>query len=353
MYDVAVVGTGISGLMTALRVSEKGYKTLVLERTKEISSPCHGAEAMGYEGFGASDIVRDSIVRRLNKMESISPNGTVICQEKEHITVERPKLDKYLYDRAISNGTVVKFSESFKGIRDSNVLTEKDRYEASIIVGADGAVSAVRKLLGIKKPDKIIKCFQYNLVPPEDYDLGTHREIYSNEFCKGLSVWMTPTQETLWIGLGTLEDNPKDKMQRFKPTRKLIKKSKILSEKCGFIPYGYSESFVNGNVVLVGDAAGCPNPLSGGGLRRAAHTAELASKHIIETLETGSNCLPRYQAEWESIYKKDFDRKIELKNRFMELSDLQIDAGFEQIVRDGIKVNDTEEIMRLALQLGK
>ena len=353
MYEAAVVGAGISGLMTALRISEKGYKALVLERTKELNSPCHGAEAMGYEGFGTLDIVRDSIVRRLNKMESISPNGTVICQEKEHITVERPKLDKCLYDRATSNGAVVKFFESFKGLKGSKVLIEKGEYEASIIVGADGAVSAVRRFLGIKKPDKIIKCFQYHLIPPKDYDLETHREIYSNEFCKGLSVWMTPTQETLWLGLGTIEGNPKDKMHRFKPARKIIEKSKILSQKCGFIPYGYSESFVKGNVVLVGDAAGCASPMTGGGLRRAAHSAELASKHIIKTLETGVDYLPRYQTEWESIYKKDFDKKIELKNRFMKLSDSQIDTGFEQIVNSGIKISDTEEIIKAILQLRK
>jgi flavin-dependent dehydrogenase len=353
MYEVAVVGAGISGLMTALRVSEKGYKTLVLERTKEISSPRHGAEAMGYEGFGTLDIVKDSIVRRLNKMESLSPNGTVIRQEKEHITVERPKLDECLYDEAISNGVDVRFSSQFKGIKNSKVLTEKGSYEASIIVGADGAVSAVRRFLGIKNPDKIIKCFQYHLIPPEDYDLETHREIYSNEFCKGLSVWMTPMHDSLWFGLGTLKGNPKENIQRFKPAKEIIGKSKILSQKCGFIPYGYSDSFVNGNVVLVGDAAGCASPMTGGGLRRAAHSAELVSKYIIETLETGLNCLPRYQAEWESIYKKDFDRKIGLKNRFMELSDSQIDDGFEQIVRDGIKISDTEEIMKAILQLGK
>ncbi|NIO43964.1 MAG: FAD-binding protein [Candidatus Aenigmarchaeota archaeon] len=352
MYDTIVVGAGISGLMTALRISEKGYKTLILEKTKELSAPHHGAEAMSCKEFGTLDIIKDSIVRKFNRMENISPNRTPITfYGGKHIVVKRPKLEKCLLEEVLSNNVDIKFSESFKGIKNSRILTGKNDYEANIVVGADGAVSTVRRFLGIKKPEKIIKCFQYHLIPPEDYDLETHREILSNEFCKGLCVWITPTEESVWLGLGTLEGNPKEKMHSFEVTKDFIEKSKILSNKFGFIPYGYSESFVSDNVTLVGDAAGCVNPISGGGLRRAAHSAELASKYIIETLETSSNCLKNYQIEWESIYKKDFDRKIELKDRYMRLFDSQINSGFEQIISNEIDVGSTEEIMKIILQL--
>ena len=86
MYDVVIAGAGISGLMTALRVSEKGYKTLVLERAKEVNAPGHAAEAISYKEFGTLDIIKNSIVRRFNKMENISPNATPISfYGREHI----------------------------------------------------------------------------------------------------------------------------------------------------------------------------------------------------------------------------------------------------------------------------
>lgn len=105
--------------------------------------------------------------------------------------------------------------------------------------------------------------------------------------------------------LKSLNQENTDKTTR-KITEKIIaeylgaKEYKIIDKHGGIIRYsrGLKDTFYKNKVVAVGDAVSAINPRGGEGIRYAMQTANLASDHIIEYLDTGKENFENYRKMW-------------------------------------------------------
>jgi 3-(3-hydroxy-phenyl)propionate hydroxylase len=171
-FPVIIVGCGPVGLTTATNIAKQGIQVLVLERSDQVDQspraasyqPCAQAEFMEtgtYDDIRKNSIINDVLTFwadgerkafvRKSEGGSIFPSG---------INCPQPKLAEILLEHLIAGfDAQCKFRQQVVGVVDTGdnvVVTAIDphtlaetQYTADWVVGADGAGSAVRKLMKI------------------------------------------------------------------------------------------------------------------------------------------------------------------------------------------------------------
>ena len=128
-FDVAVVGAGPAGSMTAYRLARAGARVLLLDKAKfPRDKPCGGGltfRAVKELPFSVDPVVEDVVSRvecRLGYSSSFVRGSRDLC-----LMTQRRRLDAFLVDRAVESG-----AEFRDGIQ-----VEPDSLDAQVVVGAD------------------------------------------------------------------------------------------------------------------------------------------------------------------------------------------------------------------------
>ena len=304
-YDVIVAGAGPSGSLLAFELAKKGIDVLVLE--KDILPRykcCAGGITFRTVGFlnGILEEVMDNVVT----------NVTVSCRDDGYsgysdvdliYTVKRDMFDYALIKKAEKAGATVLQGQKVRRIEHNNgrveVVTAQESYNAQFLAGADGAHSVVAKALGMNNIRDYIVAINTEVVVP-DHELEKWRSrIHIDVGCVSDGyAWVFPKQESLSVGIGCM---------RAKATNLKRDFSKFV-ESLGFDRYPVSRSgggllpickknviVHKGHLLLLGDAAGFIDPLTGEGIYHAMKSASLAAPAIEKSLLINTNCLNEYQ----------------------------------------------------------
>ena len=152
MYDVIVVGAGPAGATCARICAREGLKTLLLDKeTFPRQKPCAGAvsaQALSLLDFPLPD---DVIEKECFGVQIRYHDRSIVVRKKERIAVlvSRDRFDRVLADKAVESG--VQFLMGEKVVDDIetgdavSVSTDKGRYEARFLIGADGIHSRVAR----------------------------------------------------------------------------------------------------------------------------------------------------------------------------------------------------------------
>jgi geranylgeranyl reductase family protein len=346
-YDITVVGAGPAGSTVAKFLSEKGFKVLLIDKSKfPRDKPCGG-------GLPIRVLKRFKYVKDKSLIESYSYGGFAYSyslkykaelQKNEPIVamVLRKKFDFGLAKLAVDSGAV--FSDG-KAARDIKILKDRAKVvlddgtsvDSKIVIGADGVWSVVAKKTGLRQRwNKFGMCIlqEYNLDKDTlDRFFGKNRlcHIYTRFQKIAGYGWVFPKKEHLNIGIGEIGSykNP-SKMKTnlldvYKKYIKTLKQSKIIPEdldigryKGGALPVFPLEKTYADRVILVGDAGGFINPISGEGLYYAMSSGEIAAEVITESLEneeTSEQFLSKYQVNWKKDIGMDIDLLCRLTRR--------------------------------------
>jgi putative polyketide hydroxylase len=182
---VLIVGGGPVGLSTALFLGRHGIPTMLVERRAETSTlpRAPGLQARTMELFRSAGVVRDIRALEMGDSHAYFEGGIIkvrtFAEIDDAVVLEAPSLDgptvspervmgcgqdryeKVLLDKAIEFGADVRLGtalESFDQDEDGvtavlrDVRTgEEQIVRASYLVGADGARSRVRSVLGVQR----------------------------------------------------------------------------------------------------------------------------------------------------------------------------------------------------------
>ena len=169
-----------------------------------------------------------------------------------------------------------------------------DTFYGRVLVGADGANSAVGKSISSRRRFGCGLQLAFQTRVPREKIIDEYRSLTPKMFLgyvKEGYAWIFPRKDSFVIGIS-------GKAGREKVLKKVYVDFLSLCTgtdprlrffiEAHLIPKG---DFVKipgkGNVLLVGDAAGLVNPLTGEGIYYAHMSAELASRAIIEYYESG------------------------------------------------------------------
>lgn len=351
--DVLVVGAGPAGSTAAKHAALGGAKTILVDKKSEIGTPKRCAEGVYTSGLEKLGIKPNHswISQEINSVKIISSDykHKVKVPVKKDFNMsgyilERKVFDKYMaMDAARARAeirikTFVKFVEK---TQDGFILTLENmgqiyQLKTNILILADGVESRLSRLLNIntENTNKVFSTAQFemcNLNLEDDRCL----EFYYNKYTPGGYAWIFPKGEkTANVGLGI--DSSYSGEEAYNLLLKFIKNcpvthnGQVVELNIGGIPSnGLKKKIHSNNLLIVGDAAGQVNPLTGGGLITGMHGGMLAGKvaaNSIANKDYSEKFLSIYETEYRKLYEKPLSDFKKVKNYIYSLKLDEIDS---------------------------
>ncbi len=277
MWDVAVVGAGPAGSVSAYLLSKKGFKVLLLDRQSfPRDKPCGGGITFRTHKVLREVGLEDYPVERPHSEVLIKGFGFEVRVEHRPFAinlVKRESFDHFLMERAVEEGTTFKRGNvtAVKSEPEGVKLLGVNEY-ASYVVGADGANSLVARSSGLRN------------------GWGKEETIYALEGSAPLSEvltfivdaapmgygWIFPRASDSNAGVGGLATKAVEIKRAF---QEFSKRHGIRDVKAAIIPIGGIDLPSSAHrIFLVGDSAGMVDPLTGEGIYYAVKEATLLSK---------------------------------------------------------------------------
>jgi len=283
-YDVIIVGAGPSGATAAYYLANAGMKVLILEKYKlPRFKACGGGifeKVLASLPFDTSSAItgRTTNITFYNNLKD--PVHAKL--DTPIIMLNRKKFDYLITEAAVRHGAELNDEIRVNNIEiNQNNLTvssNKGSFLTRFLIGADGAHSFIGKRTGIVKRRGIwtsleaeVQGLKQNL-ETSFVGFGHLKTGYTWSFAKkdyysvgigGIGGKKLTVEFRRWLDFLGCKDNPR-----------------IVSHPIPQVVVG--EKLQKGNILVVGDAAGLVDPLTGEGIRHAIKSAQIASEVIIE-----------------------------------------------------------------------
>ena len=360
--DVIVVGAGPAGAATAILLAERGLDVLVVDRATfprpkicgEYVSP-EGARIL--DRLGALKAIDAAGAAPLVGMRITAPDGTALDARyraigswrpyREHaLALSRSVLDAILVDRL--RALPVELREGVRvtdltidgdrvtGVETVDASGRRETIEARLVVGADGRASVVAHRLGCRHAHRLrrIALTTYVRGLAECRDVG---EIFVDPPDYAILNPLAPDRVNMSLVVPLEDVTPwRGRLEAFFVAR--VKQLPHLArrvagavrvaplEAMGPLAYRVTPPR-HGGVLLVGDAAGFYDPLTGEGVFSALRGAELAVETVARALARGDvsrGALAEYEAARRAVFagKHRFTRALQFIVGHRRIADL-------------------------------
>lgn len=306
MRDLLVVGGGPAGLATAIAARQAGMQVMVLEPQAGVIDKACGE---GLMPGGVAALARLGVVglegRPFVGIRYI--DGERVAQGSflrgPGLGVRRTTLHRALRDRADALGIEVAPTR-VDAVEDLGDRVCAGGHEARWLVAADGLRSPIRAALGLGLPARL---------PPRT---GLRRHYTIAPWSDCVEVYWSPRGEAyvtpvgpdlvgvalLWSGRapGNGEGPPFDRLlQDFPALAARLRDAPAAGPALGAGPFEQRlRRRVQGRVLLVGDAAGYLDPLTGEGIRLAVEGAEA----LVACLQSGKP--QAWERRWQRLTRR-------------------------------------------------
>ncbi|MBO6551258.1 MAG: geranylgeranyl diphosphate reductase [Roseitalea sp.] len=306
IHDVIVIGGGPGGATAAHDLAVQGHDVVLVDKEGRIK-PCGGA--IPTKAISEFAIPQEQLVSKAHAARIIAPSGKSVDMTIGNIgyvgMVDRDKFDPWLRERARQAGADY-IVGSFKGldqnadgtvtahIADKADKSKTHRITARMLIGADGANSAVRRT-AFDKARQPPYVFAYHEIvkSPATPDPAKFRAdrcdvIYDGRISPDFYGWVFPHGNHTSVGTGSAVKGHSLK----EATRKLredagLADCETVREEGAPLPLKPMRRWDNGkNIVLAGDAAGVVAPSSGEGIYYAMLTGRLCADAALEAIAT-------------------------------------------------------------------
>jgi digeranylgeranylglycerophospholipid reductase len=352
--DAVIVGAGPAGSSVAKFAAEKGLNVLVLERKYKVGfpSPCAGYVSKLVSRYFHID--RECIQQEVKNMRTYSPSGEIQVEGMQGWIVDRPLFDNSLGRQAKDAGAEILTDARGMGLikkdgRVRGVVYKKNgkekEIESKVVVGADGIFSRVAKWSGLptQNSTEIAICPQYEMTDVGLDDPTVTETYFGVDYAPGAYVWIYPTgKNSVKVGLGLKKSlakmKPKEYLNKFiaeHPTASLkFKNAKITDTLTGLVPVGgpLNKTYTDG-VLLVGDAAGMTDAISGAGIISGILAGKLAATVLSEAIaedNTSEEKLKKYEELWRKVLGSRLLRSLE-KRKIVDKA-YSSDAELEKVL---------------------
>ncbi|MBN1188640.1 MAG: geranylgeranyl reductase family protein [Dehalococcoidales bacterium] len=307
-YDVTVVGAGPAGTFLSYLLSTKGLKVLLVEKARlPRNKVCAGGitvRAGSLLPFDFSECVENTIYGVRFSFNCV-PERVRTYHLPLAYMVLREKFDAFLVERAREAGVSVEDNMEVRGVKEEKDQVRIDTISGSfttpLVAGADGANSVIARSMKLRNSFK--------------YGLGFSSQVKAAAECfkqwdgligldwgiRGGYAWVFPKKDQINTGAGGSIRKARN-LELY--TRKLIEAYQLgrpdrLKIQGHLMPMRMKSTPLNfQRILLLGDAAGLIDPLTGEGIYYALKSAYLASTAILD-YKSGKADLKAYRISVE------------------------------------------------------
>jgi menaquinone-9 beta-reductase len=359
-FDAIIIGAGPGGSSAAYLLADAGMRVALIdkasfprdklcggmlsERTEKVYRSIFGDHWQDVHEFsctGAKFFHKDRLLNEVDNYRRI-------------YFATRTALDHHLVQLACARGATLMENTCASSLEmDSGLvrLTSGAAIRGNFIIGADGVVSVVARNLGYSMRQRKLATGLEIEFPRQGKLADLARpEIYFGVIRWGYG-WVLPKKDTLTIGIAGLAGKNHSLQESF---------HNFLRQVCSHVPdikwRGHPIPFCNfslrpgrSNVLLVGDAAGFVEPVTGEGISFAMQSAGYAAHAILDAARSGNpqSALRHYkqrydplsrllkQAEWmsylvfsnlsEKVFLKALQKSRSMIHRYMDLAADELD----------------------------
>jgi geranylgeranyl reductase family protein len=303
-YHVAVIGAGPAGSVTAIHLARGGARVLLVDKARfPRDKPCGGGltlRAVRQLPVDPGPVVEHEVDRmefRLgwrSRFERSGRRGPFV------LMTQRRRLDQYLAEQASAagadfrDGAKARFEAGTDPERGLSLFVNEEEVVAEVVIGADGANGVTARSLGLGGPITHGVAYEGNAPFEERYrglaviELGTIPGGYG---------WVFPKGDHVNVGVGgweaegpRLRDHLAELCRRHGidgSTLGSVRGHRLPLRRAGFVP-------ARGCALLVGDAAGLVDPLTGDGMYEAFVSARLAAEAALDVLAGRAETVEAY-----------------------------------------------------------
>lgn len=320
LYDVIIVGAGPSGTSCAYNIKrlKPNAKILLIDKaTFPRYKPCGGGvspEVANYLDFP----LESAINYKCNNVVMVANGKEIESNQHELWMVRREVFDNYLLEKAKSTGVEFIANCEVKDIINQNddstlVIAENQQFSGKVIVLAEGGRGKLAKRLEIAPENTILAAMEYEHYSNEDLNGKLYIDFDYND--SGYA-WNFPKAEGLSLGIGGLiKGKEKGKVTLPKKLSTYVAKFGVEQfDKANLHGhpielYKKKHKLVSGRIVLIGEIAGCVDPLTAEGIRPAIKSGYLAAKRISEVISANNiSLLKKYTQDFHLNIGKDLRR---------------------------------------------
>ncbi|MBI2965082.1 MAG: NAD(P)/FAD-dependent oxidoreductase [Chloroflexi bacterium] len=340
IYDVIVVGAGPAGSTAARECAARGLKTLIVDKAAfPRDKPCGGGlmvRTAREMNLDITPVVERTIstarmVRRSGRVDSVT-SDVPLC-----LMTQRLRLDAFLVERAQEAGASLREKTAIRGIEQgidlAEIASDSEPLSARVVIGADGANGTTARMAGMRPDMMQAVALEANIRPaggvPPDWE--TAGGVYSIG-CPGGYGWIFPKGDHLNVGVaGWAHVAPTLRRRLHELTATYgFAPSSLQTTRGHHIPFRRAGSpLVSGRIMLVGDAGGLADPLTGDGIYSAVVSGRAASVSAFEFLAGETPDLCGYQRSMES----GLAASVQVAMQVHDLVHLGMDQFFWSVAR--------------------
>ena len=282
-YDVIILGCGIAGSSLGYLLKKGGYRVLILDHRKYHGKNklCSGIITKRSYNilksiYDIKELEKYTIIGRFDSF-MIKSIFTATINNVDLKVVNRKRLDIFLANQYVNSGgdLLEECGPLEYDLKNKTIKSGMFTFSYNILVGADGVVSSLRKLLTGKYQDRYVS-MQCSAKP------GPYKILF--EFKNNFGYyWHISTSTKTIIGCGDFKEYRKT-IPEF--TKNINKNENIDSEiLSGIRPTGKEIMLISQkykNIYFIWDAAGLTSPLTGEGIYHALNSAQKLYKAISD-----------------------------------------------------------------------
>ncbi len=287
--DVIVVGGGPGGGSAAYFLEQKGLRAVIVERDR---LPRYKTCAGGVPGNALQlfPLSFSQVIEQRMEQGTFVYGGHRVTQpvpQDSLFMVQRGVFDAFLLRQSGAEVLEGEKAETVEEGRDGVTVSTRSgkRLRARYLIGADGPQSRVARCAGMAQTRDMGVGLEMEVDPgPEILDS------YRGRFLVGLGAldngyyWIFPKVDHLSVGIGRIVKGKRQLLSRLQQAMAgLGIKVQGHSSRAHPLPL-YSPQILRqkGRILLVGDAAGLVDPLTGEGIRHAMVSGKLAAEALAQ-----------------------------------------------------------------------
>ncbi len=322
LYDVIVIGLGPAGAAAAHDLGQAGLRVLALEKARHPRpKPCGGSLSLRVERLLGLDILElverviHGVLLTLRGQEPVS----VWSRQPVAYLVTRHRFDTFLAERARKAEVEIREGERVIRVNEYKdralVVTDREVYHGRVVIGADGARSAVARSLGLQPKRLMAAALDGEIWTRPPWSIGRGDQVRMDfGSIPGGYAWAFPKADHMSVGVGGFGKkvrSPKPYYHQFL-CREGIQDVIDQERRSGWVLPIHRQGLgrlTGCRTMLVGDAGALVEAFVGEGIYYAIRSGQLAAEAVVEGLAAGDD--PPGLQRYEAAVRREIGRELD------------------------------------------